>query len=272
MSDAIKCFRTITRCGLFRQVDLSGTTTLVPIGLAVPPQSIMINPGDTIEEPKELALDGREVTSFSYTKGSQAEAEINFGMATMEMESIIHNRIAATGSNVPCWIYAEFLANSTTPYPARAAGMIGKGVAAQDITSQAQVYFIDPATKLAQKMTVVASAPSAINEVQIGVDMAFTIHADLAATKRQVYAWVPHTLTSAVVLSGTPFGLLSLFAMGLSFDNKARMITMRNLSRLPGSGVTAETSRQMKFRILPDPADGTGLGYQIIDTPALNLV
>lgn len=93
-------------------------------------------------------------------------------------------------------------ATSTAPYPARAVGMVGKGVT----------------TKLAQKMTVVASAPATINEVAIGADMAITISTLLAATGYKVYAWVPQTIASATVLSGTPFGLMSLFAMGLSFD------------------------------------------------------
>lgn len=272
MSDAIKCFRTITRCGLFRQIDVAGTIVLVPIGLAVPPQSIMISPGDSIEEPQELALDGREVTSFTYTKAAKAELELKFGMATLEMEALIHGRVAATGTNVNAWVYAEFSATSTTPYPARAAGMVGKGVLAQTATSKAQGYYIDPATKLAQKLTVVASAPTAINEITIGLDMAVTISTLLAATGYDVYLWVPQAIPTATILSGTPFGVMSMFSMGLSFDNKARIMIARNITRLPGGGVGAETSRDLKFRVLPDPADGTGLGYSIIDTPSLSLV
>jgi hypothetical protein len=272
MSDAIKCFRTITRCGLFRQIDVTGTIVLVPVGLAVPPQSIMVSPGDSIEEPQELALDGREVTSFTYTKAAKAELELKFGMGTLEMEALIHGRVAATGTSIDGWVYAEFVATSVTPYPARAVGMVGKGVTAQTITSKAQVYYIDPVTKLAQKMTVVATAPATINEVEIGADMAITISAALAATGYNVYAWVPQVIASATILSGTPFGILSLFAMGLSFDNKARIMIARNLTRLPGGGVGAETARDLKFRVLPDPTDGTGLGYSIIDTPSLSLV
>jgi len=185
---------------------------------------------------------------------------------------LIHGRVAAVGTSVEGWVYAEFVATSTAPYPARAVGMVGKGVTAQTTTSKAQAYYIDPATKLAQKMTVVASAPTAINEVAIGADMAITISTLLAATGYNVYAWVPQVIASATVLSGTPFGLMSLFAMGLSFDNKARIVIARNITRLAGGGVGAETARDLKFRILPDPTDGTGLGYSIIDTPSLSLV
>lgn len=273
-SNAIKCFRTVTRCGIFRQLEVDGVTILTPIGMAVPPSKININPGDSIEEPQELALTGEMVVSFSYSKERKGEVELEWSMSTLETESLIHGRVVENLSSgtVEGWVYAEMLATSTTPYPARAIGKIGYGVPAQAASSKAQVYYIDSTTKLAKKMTVVESAPSAIDEVKIDQHMAFTIHSTLAATGTQVYAWVPNNFSAGTVLSATPLGLLTIVAQGISFDNKARLLQIRNASRLPGGTVGAEPTRQAKMRILPDPADGTGLGYSIIDLPTLAVV
>jgi hypothetical protein len=280
MSNGIKCFRTISRCGIFRQsTDNNGATILTPVAMAVPPQQITINPGDQIDEPKELALDGREVTSFTYPKGQAPELDINFGMATLDVESIIHGRdpVALSGGNVEGWQYVEFLATSTTPYPARAVGQLGKGTPAQDSHSKALFWYIDPATKLAHKMTVLdataspAPTPSAIDEIEIGADIACSISTPLAATGYQVYGWVPNSFTAGTVLSAKPTGLFQIVAQGISYDNKARLFMARNCTRLTGQ-VGADSTRQLKFRVLPDPADGTGLGYSIIDLPTLNVV
>lgn len=273
-TNAIKCFRTVTRCGVFRQLEVDGVIILVPIGMATPPSKISVNPGDSIEEPQEMALDGTMVVSFSYPKERKGELELEWGMATLETEALIHDRVAVdlSAGSVEGWVYAEFLATSATPYPARAEGKLGYGVPAQASSSKAQIFYIDPDTKLAQKMTIVESAPASINEVQIGQHMAFTIHSSLAATGRQVYGWVPNSFTAGTVLSATPLGLMTIVAQGISFDNKARLMTVKNVSRLPGGAVGSESTRSAKFRILSDVSDGTGLGYSIIDLPKLAVV
>ncbi|MBL1177685.1 hypothetical protein [Pantanalinema sp. GBBB05] len=274
-SNAIKCFRTVTRCGIFRQLEVDGVVILVPIGMATPPSKISVNPGDSIEEPQEMALDGTMVVSFSYPKERKGELDLEWGMATLETEALIHDRVAVdlSAGSVEGWVYAEFLATATNAYPARAAGKLGYGVPAQSAaSSKAQIFYIDPDTKLAKKMTVVDSAPASIDEVQIGQHMAISIHSSLAATGRQVYGWVPNSFTAGTVLSATPLGLMTIVAQGISFDNKARLMTVKNVSRLPGGAVGSESSRQAKFRILSDVSDGTGLGYSIIDLPKLAVV
>jgi len=267
MSDALKSFRTLTRFGLFRQVIAGGVTTLVPIALSTPPQNITVSPGDSIEEPMELACDGREVIAFTYTKGAKPELEVDFGMAVLELEAIVHGRVAASQSSVASMVFAEFLPTSTT-VAGRTTGEIGYSVIAQvGATTKAQAYYIDPDTKLAKSLTIVdyTETPDG-DEIAIGVALAIKVSTALVTAGHQIYVWCPCTLPAATILTAEPTGLFSVFAQGINFDNSARTFAARNCSRLPGGNVGSDPKRQLKFRILPDAGDGTGLGYSIQDT------
>ncbi|GAC1461399.1 MAG: hypothetical protein NVS2B14_10720 [Chamaesiphon sp.] len=250
---------------MFHQVLVSGVTTLVPVGIATPPANITINPGDEIEEPTETAQDGRQVIAFTYTKGAKAEIDLDFGMAAPDVEAIIHGRKFTTGTSVPGMIFAEFIPTTTT-VPARTTGQVGFGVTAQTgATTTAQAYYIDATTKLATPITIVdVSSTLTTNQISIGAALAITVSSDLVGKKIQL--WCPQTFTAATILGSTPIGLITVFAQGLNFDNTIRTLVARNCSRLPGSALSSDPKRQVKLRILPDPTDGTGLGYSIQDT------
>lgn len=272
MSNAQLSFRTITRCGIFRQVTIDSTKTLVPIALSIFPESAAINPNPSIETIKETACDGRMVPSFTYEKESSPTLELSFGMAVADLESLIHGRVVATAPTVETMVFAEFLPTSTT-IPGRAVGQIGNSVVAQDAaTSKAKAWYIDPTTKLAKQLTIVDAADTPTgDEIKIGAGMAFTVSSELVAAGREIYAWVPCRLAGATVASATPIGLISVFMQGVSFDNKARLMIARNCTRMESGGISSDPKRGIKLQILPDPSDGNGLGYQIIDTSLDNV-
>lgn len=268
MSDAIKCFRTITRVGLFHQVEVNGAVTLVPIGIASPPASININPGDDIEEVPEIAQDGRQVIGLTYTKGAKPELEMEFSLAAPDLEGIIHGRKFASGSSVEGYVFSEFVP-TTTSVAARTTGQAGFGVIAQvAATTKALAYRIDKATKLSVPLEIVDSSDTPEDDqIKIGAAMAITVSPELVGEKIQL--WCPQVFATATILTSTPIGLISVFAQGISFDNTARFLKVLNCSRLPGNAIGSDPKRQIKLRILPDPSDGTGLGYSMSDTALL---
>lgn len=265
MSNAINCFRTITRIGIYRQVKASGVTTLVPIAIPVPPTKISLNPGDSIEEPMEVSKSGKMVPSFSYTKQSMPELEIEVPMAMSELEALIHGNVVVSGTNVNVYVQMEFKSDAVPA--ALSTGVIGHSVTAQDADSTAQFSYIDPVTKMAKAIEIVpvASTPTG-DQMEIGAACAFEVSPELAAKAVEIVGWVPCVIASASVISATPLGLVSVFAQGVSFDNTARLLSARNCSRLAGGAIASEPTRSIKLRVLPDVADGTGLGYQMVDT------
>lgn len=265
MSYAINCFRTITRLGIFRQVKIDGVTVLLPIGIPASPKKVGINPGDSIEEPTELTMGGKLVPSFSYIKESKSEIGIEFDSATTEIEQLIHGNVVGAGTNVHGYVYAEF--NTASLPPARVAGQIGYSVTAQDASSKAQVSYIDLTTKLSAQITIEAvDATLTADEMTIGAHMAFTVSDALAAKAVEVHAWVPAVIPAAAIITAKPIGLVTVFAQGVNHDDTARLVIARNCSRLASGEISSDPGRSVKLRILPDVSDGTGLGYQIIDT------
>ncbi|PSB24960.1 hypothetical protein [Stenomitos frigidus] len=266
MSYAINCFRTITRLGIFRQVKIEGAIVLVPVGIPASPKKVGINPGDSIEEPTELTMGGKLVPSFSYVKESKSEIEIEFDSATTEIEQLIHGNVVGAGTNVHGYVYAEF--NTASLPPARVEGQIGYSVTAQDANSKAQVSYIDLTTKLSAPIAVEAvDATLAGDQITIDAHMSFTVSAALAEKAVEVHAWVPCVIPTAAIITAKPIGLVSVFAQGINHDDTARLVIARNCARLAGGQISSDPGRSVKLRILPDVTDGTGLGYQIIDTP-----
>ncbi len=255
--------------GIFRQVKISGAIVLVPIGIPASPKKISLNPGDSIEEPTETAMSGKLVPSFSYIKESKPELEFDFDSTTTELEQLLHGNVVGAGTSVNGYVYAEF--NTANLPAARTIGQIGYAVTAQDGNSKAQVSYIDLTTKLSAPITVedvTGGTPPTLtgDQITIGAHMAFNVAPELAAKAVEVHAWVPCVIPTAAIITAQPIGLVSVFAQGINFDDTARLLIARNCSRLAGGSISSEPGRSIKLRILPDVSDGTGLGYQIIDT------
>jgi hypothetical protein len=272
MADSLLCFRTITRAGIFRQVTVSGVTSLVPISIAIPPQSVTISPGDDVEEVIQKACDGRDVIAFTYPKGAKPELQMDFGLATLDLEGITHGRVVATSSNVSGYVFAEFVPTTTSVTP-RASGQVGYSVVAQAAaTSKAYAYYISPTTKLAVTVAIVdvGSTPTG-DQMSIDTHLAITVSDALVTAGLQIYLWCPAIFPAGTILTSTALGLFSVFMQGINFNGTARMLSARNCSRLPGGSAGSDPKQQVKMRILPDPGDGTGLGYTIIDTNLANV-
>lgn len=266
VSDSIKCFRTLTRCFLGRQVTIGGVTTLLPIAIASPPEEITIDPKDKIEKLMTKACDGRKVVDFTYPDASEPEIELKFSKAVMELESLMHGRVVAKSTApVEVMVFAEF--KSSAAPGARAVGVVGNSVTAQTATSMAQVYYLDPVSKLATPIAVVGTSDTLEeNECKIGAAMAFTLSPELIAKDVDIYAWVPCAVTGAVVMTAEPIGLISVFAQGISFDNKARLLIARNCTRMDSSPIADKPERTVKLSILTDNLSTSQLGWDFYDT------
>lgn len=269
MVDSIKAFRTITRCFIGRQVQILGNTVILPIALAANPSEISINPGDKIEKVMEKACDGRDVIAFTYPKGSEPEIEMKFPMAVMELEALLHGHIVApvTGTT-EVMVLSEF--NSAAAPGGRPVGTIGNSVTAQTVTSKALGSYIDPATKVAKKLKVVASAPTAVDEISIGIGLAVTCSAPLIALGVDIKLWVPCLVTGATVITADPIGLITVFAQGVDHDGNARSVSARNCSRTESGSIGSASERQFKLSILPDVLSISKLGFDIVSVPLTN--
>lgn len=268
MSDAVRCFRTITRCFIGRQVTLTGgVKAILPIAIASNPMEISINPGDKIEKIMSQACDGRKVIDFTYPDASDPEIEIKFGMAVMEIESLMHGHVVAPASgSVEVMALAEF--NSASMPAVRPTGTIGQSVIAQvEATTKALASYIDPLTKVAKKITIMDVADVLVgDQMTIGAAMAFTVSTELAAKAVDIKVWVPTPVTGATVVTADPIGLLTIYAQGISFNNQARLFVARNCSRTESSAITSSPERTIKLTILTDAQSISGLGYDITDT------
>ncbi len=268
MTDAILAFRTITRCFIGRQVQIDGVTVILPIAIASNPMEISINPGDKIEKVMTKSCDGREVIDFTYPKGSEPEIEIKFGMAVMELESLLHGHVVApaTGS-VTVMALAEF--NSASIPAVRPAGTIGQSVTDQiGATSKALASYIDPLTKVAKKITIEDTTATLVgDQMSIGAAMAFTVSPELATKAVDIKVWVPTPVTGATVVTATPIGLITVFAQGIDFDSQARTVSAKNCSRTESSAITSNPDRTIKLSILTDVTSLSGLGYDIVSIP-----
>lgn len=271
MSDALKCFRTITRCFIGRQVQIAGVTVVLPIAIASNPLEISINPGDKIEKVMTKSCDGREVIDFTYPKGSEPEIEMKFSMAVMELEALLHGRVVAPAAGtVEVMALAEF--NSSAPPAARTTGVIGFSAIAQTAaTTKAIASYIDPLTKVATKLAIKdTTATLAGDEISIGAKMAITVSAALAAKAVDIKAWIPVPVTGATVVTAEPLGLITIYAQGVDFDNQARTLSAKNCSRTESGTITSDPDRTIKLSILTDVTSPSGLGYDMVSVPLQN--
>jgi hypothetical protein len=266
MSDAKYGLRTVSRAGIFRQVYIPSTTpgdpptlALIPIPVVVAPTTIAISPNEDVLDLPGVSCKGEEVIEMSVTKGFKPELTMEFSVGAPEMDSLIHGRVMASQANVKGFVFFETVANTTT-VAGRSQGEIGYEVTAQTNASAAQIYYVDPSTKLAKKIDVVASSP-ADDQLAIGQHLAVTFSPELAETGATVRGWVPCTFSKATIITSESLGLITVYGMGVDFDGRFAGLIVRNCSRLPGGQISSDPKKQVKLRILPDPNDGNGLGY-----------
>lgn len=268
MADAKYGLRTVSRVGIFRQVTIPGATVNDPPTLAILPIPIIVAPTTIAIIPNEEVLDlpgvnckGEEVIEFSTTKGVKPELSMEFSVGAPELDSFIHGRVMESQTSVSGFVYFETTASST-PVAARAIDEAGYEVTTQTATSAAQLYYIDPTTKLAKKISIVEATPTG-DQVTIGEHLVITFSAELAATGYTMRGWVPATFAKATVATSESLGLISVYGMGVDFNGRFAGLIVRNCSRLPAGQISNDPKREVKLRILPDPLDGNGLGYNL---------
>lgn len=266
MSDAILGFRTITRAWLERLV-LAGDPPVLtpkPIGLFLPPESADINPGISQQEINTKTMQGETTTALTYIEQTRPELMLDFGVASPEVESLIHGRVAATKTGQQGFVFFEVDPSGTT-VTGRTTGQYGGAITAQDpTTSTAQVYYNDPVTKLAKPVTLVdAAATPAGDQIKIGAGLEITLSPELVEAGNILYGMVPTTY-SGTGMTSEVIGLIGVRLLGIHFDGTVKLFTARYCSLLFGSSIGAEPKRQVKLRILPDANDGTGLGWSTL--------
>jgi hypothetical protein len=138
-------------------------------------------------------------------------------------------------------------------------------VTAQAANANPEIYYIDPATKLAKTIEIVAATPVG-DQMIIGENLAITLSPELAATGSKIEGWLPQTFANVTLATSNLLETFEVKAMGIDFRGKAAFFRARNCSRLAGGDITQQPERQANIRILPDPNDGTGLGFQMLYT------
>lgn len=279
MSDAKYGLRTISRSLISRQVEVSDglggfTKALLPIPEIVGAVSLVIDPGIGLLEIPGVNCKGEEIIELTVPKSRLPTMNIEYAVGAPEMDSLIHGKILTSQNNFVGDIYFEAVAETTSIAP-RVSGQAGFTVAAQTANSTAQVYYVDPTTHLARKLTVIAANNGADppvpnvpedDEIIIGAALAITISPELVATGAIIRGWVPCTFTKATAISNNDVGLVGVKAMGVDFGGKMAGFSARNCSLLFGAAMGSDPKKSIKLRILPDQNDGTGLGYQMFYT------
>lgn len=262
MADPILAFRTVTEMFLVRYSLVAGVLTPSPIAIPMNPANITLAHGMSNQDLRQTSATGTDQVVYTYLQESTPELSIEFGATTPEIEATLINRIAATEVDAVGWVYFTAVANKTS-IAAKSAGEFGHEVAAQTVQSKALVYYIDPLTKLAKPLTIVASAPTG-DQIVIGANLALTLSSALAATGANIYGWVPTvTFANATKIGSTSPVLYSAFIMGICFDETVRQLTCNRMSWMPGGNFDKAPTRSLSFRVLPDTTDTTGLGYTI---------
>jgi hypothetical protein len=227
------------------------------------PENAVLNPGLSNSELKQTSFKGETQTVLTFLEESLPELQLTFGGATPEIEAAMLNRIAATETGQQSWVYFEATATATS-LPGRAVGQHGYEVAAQTAGSSAAiVYYIDALTKLAKPLTIVNSGPTG-DQIAIGANLALTLSSQLVAAGVNVYGWVPGvTFSNSTKVGSESPVLYGAYLEGVSFDNTVKTVTCNRLSWMPGGNIEKAPQRSLNFRVLPDAADTTGLGYTI---------
>jgi hypothetical protein len=227
------------------------------------PAAATLNPGMSNEDLRHTNEKGENQVILTYLNESIPELSLEFAAGTPEIEAAMINRIAATESGTVSFVNFEAVANNTS-VAGRISGEHGYEVTLQQAaTSEALVYYIDPASKLHKKVEIVDSNPTG-DQMIIGANLALTLSPQLAATDYELYGWVPGVIFSETtqITSDSPL-LYGAFLEGVCFDNTIRQCTCGRLSWMPGGSFTKEPGRTLNFRVLPDGQDKTGLGYSI---------
>lgn len=256
MSDSYLGFRKFTRAWL----EYQGTPP-TPIPTLANPESIELNPGIETGELMSTSCTGETTIDFTYPESIKGELNMSFPASCPELDSLITGRKFATTTNREEFVLIEATAIATT-VAAKTTGQYGAQIAAQTAaTSKARAYYLDPVTKLHKNLTIVDSAPGPTDEVVIGAGGLLTLSANLVAGNFTIYVWVPATFPAGTIMTATPVGLISVYLVGIHFDNTTKLAKARNCSIIYGATYNNEAKRDIKLRILRDPSDGTGLGW-----------
>jgi hypothetical protein len=262
--------RTFSRLGISRYVEIEGDTVKVPMGVITSPGTLGINMNESIEDLKEKSCKGQTVTAFSYAGEIQPEIQVECSVASPEFDTFTHGRLmAAVTAYTDGFTYFELDATKTS-FPARITGQTGFGVTAQTATENSEVYYIDPVTKLAKVIEIVTATPTG-DQMIIGANLAITLSPELAATGHRIQGWVPSTYPTATIISGNLLEIVEVKAQGIDFNDKMAGFRARFCSRIAGGPINQDPARQANFRILPDPNDGNGTGFQMF-YPNLDVV
>lgn len=270
MADAQLGFRTITRAFITRYYYDAGVLKEAAIALPLPPESAEINPGVSLEKIKSRAITGPINTALTYKNETEAELRLTFGLGGPQIEQMIHGQVVVSDTSYTAPVYFEFKNKAgVTAIAAKASGVFGYDVAQQDpSTSNAIAYYIDPDTKMAVDLELIAfSGTPSGNQFAVGANLAIKVSSTLAATGYNVYGRVDADFPTLSRMSSEEMSQVGVTLLGVNFDGKARVFTARYCSLLYGTSLSAEPQREVSLQILPDPDDGTGTGYQIIDLP-----
>jgi hypothetical protein len=271
MADAKYGLRSITRSLIYRQVKVADglggfITAALPIPEIVGATQLMIDPGIQLLEIPGINCSGEEIIELTVPKSRLPTMQIEYSVGAPELDSLVHGKVLVSRTDFVGDVYFEAVAESTT-IAARISGQAGYSVAAQPASSPAQVYYVDPITHLATKLTIVAAdATPANNEIKIGANLALTLSPELASTGAIIRGWVPCNFTKATIISKENVKLVGVKAMGVDFNGKYAGFSARNCSLMFGSGMGSDPKKSIKLRILADQNDGTGLGYQFFYT------
>jgi hypothetical protein len=256
--------RTVSRISLSRQAIISGSPVLFPFPIIVAPTTLTISQNEDLKELGDVTCQGEDVTAFTYIQGFKPEISLEFSVGAPEIDTFTHGRILASASNVNGFVYFEAVMNSAAIAP-RATGQAGYEVVAQTANANPEIYYIDPETKLARQVAIVTSAPTG-DQITIGAHLAVTLSESLAASNATIRGWVPCVFSQATIITSQLLDVVTVKAMGVDFNGNFAGFQANNCSRLPAGQLGTDPKREVKLRVLPDPNDGTGLGYQMYYT------
>jgi len=268
-SDVILALRAVTRCFIGQQFTSPGVdggapiNYLVPIAETIPPETMTLSSGESFNEIPGRLLNGEGTREYTYVKERKPELTMSYAAAAPSFDSILVGKQMESVTDYESFVYLEFNATSTT-IPAKTSGQSGFSIAAQGANSTANCYYIDPATGLPQTIEIVAASPTG-NQMIIGASGAITLSTFLSTSNFFIRCWIPCTYTSATVATSTPIGLLTIFAQGVTYEGQVVEFLARNCARYQG-GELGSDKKGTKLAVLPDPNDGTDLGFQIVYT------
>lgn len=240
-------------------------TPPIPIPTLANPSTIELNPGIEQGEIETTSCTGERTIALTYADAIKGTITLGFPTAAPDLMSMVLNRRFGTSSNINVMVPLEVqLETGVTSYAGKSSGQLGFDIVAQVAASTtATAYYVDSATKLRQAVTIVDSAPSG-NQITIGNAGAVTTSTTLAATNKVLYILCPATISgTSTILTSTTLPLVTVYLVGIHFDQSVQLVKARNCSFLPGGTLNNEPQKEVSLRILRDPSDGTGLGFSM---------